>query len=315
MASGVYHDMYPINNRWLGFELNILRRLKFTSIAVPFAGSANLDWYLKFWGKEVYSNDLCQSASSISRAYVENGGETLRAEEVDQLLDDLYVPGNGLRNPALSHYWSEVDAVWFDNLRERIDQLDSPYTRALAISHGLRVGEYARSFTPHTARLRQPLSLIFRRSCEQQRRVVDNGRRNQSSNLEALDFIRGLRADAMFVRFPGPGGLAAWSQRADEWREVWVRRDAAEWEQLVSRQQGKLGDRVLSKERYLDLITQFLSQAKSIPVWAISHTEDGFLATGELAARIGRIRRLETIYHKDFSEVVSGRNTYLLIAR
>ncbi|MEY3282249.1 MAG: hypothetical protein RIR86_262, partial [Acidobacteriota bacterium] len=64
--------MDPINNRWLGFELNILRRLKFTSIAIPFAGAANLDWYLKFWGKEVYSNDLCQSAAAISRAYVEN---------------------------------------------------------------------------------------------------------------------------------------------------------------------------------------------------------------------------------------------------
>ena len=307
--------MDPINKRWLGFELNILRRLKFTSIAIPFAGSANLDWYLKFWGKEVYSNDLCQSAAAISRAYVENAGETLRDEEIDQLLDEIYVPGHQLHNPALSRYWSEIDAVWFDNLRERIDQLDSPYTRALAIAHGLRVGEYARSFTPRTIGLRQPLSLVFRRFCQQQRRVVDNGRRNQSTNLEALDFITGLRADAMFVRFPGPGGLAAWSQQAGEWREVWVQRDAAAWEQLVSSQHGKLGDRVLSKERYLDLITRFLSEAKSIPVWAISHTEDGFLATGELAARIGRIRRLETIYHKDFSEVVGGRNTYLLIAR
>lgn len=307
--------MYPINNRWLGFELNILRRLKFTSIAIPFCGSANLDWYLKFWDKEVYSNDLSPSAAMISRAYVENGGETLRDEEIEQLLEGIYVPRNELGNPALNRYWSEVDAIWFDNLRERIDQLESPYARALAISHGLQVGEYARSFTPRTVGLRQPLSDIFRRSCRQQRRIINNGRLNQTTSLDGLDFIQGLQADALFVRFPGPGGLASWSQRADEWREVWVGRDASAWDQLVKTRHGRLGDRVLSKERYLDLITQFLGHARSIPSWAISHTEDGFLATGELAARLGRLRRIETIYHKDFSEFVGGRNTYLLVAR
>lgn len=307
--------MDSINNSWLGFELNILRRLKFTSIAIPFAGRANLDWYLKFWGKQVFSNDLCQSYSSFARAYVENGGETLSVEEIDQLLDGVYVPGNEMRNPALSGYWSEVDAVWFDNLRERIDLLESPYARALALSHGLQVGEYARGFTPRTSKLRQPLSTVFRLSCQRQRRIVDNGKRNRSFNLEAGEFIRGIEAEALFVRFPAPGGLASWRRRAAEWREVWVRRDAGEWDRLVSGRHGELGDRVHSKERYLDLVTRFLSQASSFPIWAISHTENGFIAIGELATHIRRLRRIDAIYHKDFSEFVGGGNTYLLIVR
>lgn len=307
--------MDSINNRWLGFELNILRRLRFTSIAIPFAGRANLDWYLKFWGKQVYSNDLCQSYSSYARAYVENGGETLSEGEIDQLLDRVSVPGSELRNPALSSYWSEVDAVWFDNLRERIDLLESPYARALALSHGLRVGEYVRGFTPRTSKLRQPLSTVFRRSCQRQRRIIDNGKRNRSFNLEAGEFIRRVEAEALFVRFPAPGGLAAWRRRGAEWREVWVRRDAAEWDHLVSSRHGQLGDQVHSKERYLDLVTRFLSEAGSFPIWAISHTENGFITIGELATQIRHLRRIDAIYHKDFSEVVGGGNTYLLIVR
>ncbi|NDD63942.1 MAG: hypothetical protein EBZ36_08200 [Acidobacteria bacterium] len=305
--------MTSINNCWLGFELNILRRLKFTSIAIPFAGRASLDWYLKFWGKEVYSNDLCLSSSSVARAYVENCGETLSEAEIDLLLDEIYVPSNEMRNRALTRYWSEIDAVWFDNLRERIDLLESPYARALAISHGLQTGEYARSFNRETLKLRQPLSTVFRHQCERQRRIIDNGRRNRSSNLEAADFVRGLSAEAMFVRFPGPGGLASWNRSSAEWREVWVRRDPGEWDRLVANQHGKLGDHVHSKGRYLDLVANFLSQAGAFPTWVISHTEDGFVSIGELATQIQQLRRIDAIYHKDFSEVVGGGNTYLLV--
>lgn len=322
--------MDSINNRWLGFELNILRRLKFSTIAIPFAGRPDLDWYLKFWGKEVYTNDLCQSAAWVARAYVENRAEILGHEELDLLLNQANVSQQNLnlealppvgpapRNEALRQYWDEADAVWFDNLRERIERLESTYHQALAISHGLQVGEYLRSFTLRqgvTSELRRPLSHVFRRLCERQRRIIDNGRSNRSFNFDAGDFIRHVRADLMFARFPGPQGLRGWSRDGREWREVWVRRNAVDWNRLVAGQNGRLGDTVHSKHGYLELIGQFLEQARPIPTWVIAHTEDGFLSTGELAEQIRRIRRVETVYHKDFSEVVGGGNSYLLIAR
>lgn len=304
------------SRRWLGFELNILRRLKFSSIAIPFAGQPDLDWYLKFWGKEVYSNDLCQSASSISRAFVENGTENLSPEDIELLLDEVEAPSElQLQNIALTRYWSVPDAIWFDNLRQNIDRLGSPFRQALAISHGLQVGDYVRSFNQQTKQLKRPLSEVFRHFWQRQRRIVDNQRLNQSFNLEASDFIRNRSADLMFVRFPGPHGLAGWQNRSDEWKEVWVRRDAGEWERLVSGQHGKPGDTFRSKEGYLQMMTGFLEKTRHIPLWAISHTEDGFLSIGELAERVAKVRKVEAIYHKDFTEVVGGRNTYILIAR
>ena len=38
---------------WLGFELSVLRRLKFGSVALPLAGEPNLGRYLKRWDARV----------------------------------------------------------------------------------------------------------------------------------------------------------------------------------------------------------------------------------------------------------------------
>ncbi|MFN8005318.1 MAG: hypothetical protein U0X75_30390, partial [Acidobacteriota bacterium] len=80
------------NRRWLGFELSVLRRLKFSSVAIPFAGQPDLGWYLKFWGKQVLDNDICQWAWWMSRALVENRGVSLSEEDVSLILSEAYVP-------------------------------------------------------------------------------------------------------------------------------------------------------------------------------------------------------------------------------
>lgn len=299
------------SRRWLGFELNILRRLKFTTIAIPFAGEPDLDWYLKFWNKQVLSNDLCQWAASLSQAFVENRDETLSHDEVAELLAACDEPRPGLDNPALGEWMSETDAAWFDNLRSAIQRLESPYRRALAVAHALRVADYVFSFQRPTNRLRRPLSSVFFQLWRSQRQIFDNGRDNRSLNLDATAFVRQTRADLMFTRFPDPRGIGPRQQ----WRELWLRGSSTEWQRLVEAQRGRLGDTVLSKQHYLSLVDNFLAEARRIPRWAISHTEDGFLSIGEVAARVRKFRRLESIYHKDFSEVVGGRNTYLLITR
>ena len=305
----------PNPRRWLGFELNILRRLKFSTIAIPFSGQPDLDWYLKFWGKEVHSNDLCQWAWWMARAYVENGHERLGGDQITQLLEEVYVPPRRLHNPALSRFFNELDAIWFDNLRGAIEQLDSPYQQALAISHALMVGVYSLSFPPERSNLKRPLSDVFRQYVRQQRELLDNGRSNRGSNREATEFIAHVEADLMFARFPSPEGYAAWSRSGADWKEIWVRGTPQEWEALRASRQGRLGETFLSKGHYLDLIAQFLGAARRIPMWALAHTEDGFLTIAELATLVREFRRVEAIYHKDFSEVVGGHNTYLLIAR
>ena len=177
------------NRRWLGYELSVLRRIKFNSIAIPFSGQPDLDWYLKFWGKQIFSNDLCQWSWWTSRALVENQQEALGEEEVAQLLHNAYVPRRRLNNPALSQTMGEMDAWWFDNVWLNIQQIENPHQRALAYYHALGVGDYVHSFTSETVELRRPLSEVFEQLWRQQRKVHNNDKDNRISNLEASEFI------------------------------------------------------------------------------------------------------------------------------
>lgn len=303
-----------INRRWLGFELSVLRRLKFSSIAIPFAGQPDLGWYLKFWGKQVLDNDLCQWAWWMSRALVENPGESLTEEEVSLTLGEAYVPHRRLHNPSLNDYLSEMDAVWFDNVWVNLHQIENEHRRALAIMLALGVGDYVFSFTPETADLRRPLSEVFVALWHNQRRVIDNGKENYSVNRDAHEFIRGARADLMFVRFPRPDGIRNLQNTVTGWRENWVRGHGDGWQEMIANQQGRLGDDVLSKEHYLQLIGNFLARAKHIPQWAIAHTEDGFVTAAEIGEVIKQFRRVDVTYNKDFSDVIGGRNTFIITA-
>jgi hypothetical protein len=302
------------NRRWLGFELSVLRRLKFASIAIPFAGRPDLDWYLKFWGKQVLNNDLCQWSWWMSRALVENRGERLAPEEVERLLGQAYVPRRHPHNPALGQIMGELDACWFDNLWLGLQEVERPHARALGYLHALEAGDYAFSFTPEAAELRRPLTEVFAALWRAGREVVDNGQANQCANLDAQEFIRGVRADLMFVRFPRPEGLAARRGGAVGWREIWARGEGDCWDSLIEAQRGRLGDSVVAKESYLQLAGNFLARATHIPKWAIAHAEDGFLTAAEVGDLVKAFRPVEVVYSKDFSDVLGGLRAYIIVA-
>ncbi len=302
------------NRRWLGFELSVLRRVKFSSIAIPFARQPDLEWYLKFWGKQILNNDLCQWSWWMSRALVENQEEYLSQEEVEQILHQAYVPRRRLHNPALGQMMGEMDACWFDNVWLNLQTVENEHRRALGYLHALRVGDYVFSFTPETASLRRPLSEVFETLWRHQRRIVNNFHPNRTANLDAHEFIRTVQAELMYVRFPRPEGIAVLRKTIAGWRETWTRGEASFWEALIDDRRGRLGDSVVSKGHYLELIGNFLALATHIPRWAIAHAEEGFVTAAEIGEVIKQFRSVEVTYTKDFSEVLGGLSAYILIA-
>ena len=77
---------------WLGFELSVLRRLKFRSVALPLAGEPHLGQYLKRLNVSVAANDPAEWAWTKSTAFVENNSEILTEADIDLVLADAYVP-------------------------------------------------------------------------------------------------------------------------------------------------------------------------------------------------------------------------------
>ena len=86
---------------WLAFELNVLRRLKYESVGLPFAGEPNLGAYLKRSNVRVLANDFLPSLYAKSLAQIQNNGEKLTDEEVAGILEDVYVPRYKLQNASL----------------------------------------------------------------------------------------------------------------------------------------------------------------------------------------------------------------------
>jgi hypothetical protein len=293
---------------WLAFELNVLRRLKFTSAALPFTHTPALGAYLKRWDVRVQTNDPLQSAWTRAQALIPNNSEKLSADDVNVVLDDAYVPKYKLQNAGLRDWFSETDSWWFDNVRQNIDRLQTPIARAIASSLAMATGDYVLSFTEETRELRQPLSNVFRRLWTLQPEPFNNGQNNSCQNRVANEFLAQCRAELMFLRLPVPHtqrGRIFLGQAA--WREEWLRGGSDFWETFDAEQSGKLGMPTETKSQYLSLLEESLRIASHLQAWAISHVENGAIATQDVVETIGHVRRVEAIYTKDFSELTGAK--------
>jgi hypothetical protein len=293
---------------WLAFDLNVVRRLKFDSVLLPFNDRPALGAYLKRWNVRVSVNDPLQSAWVRSVAQITNGHEKLSADEVNIVLDDAYVPGYKLANPALTNWFSETDCWWFDNVRRNIDRLPTPMAKAIASTIAIATGDYVLSFSDATRELRQPLSNTFRRLWSILPDPYSNSQDNASSNRTADDFLAEATGDLMFLRLPAPHaqGLRSHLGRV-AWREEWLRQGGDFWNSLELGLHGKLGAATETKSQYLHHLEATLRRATHIRNWTVAHVESGFITTQDIVETIASIRRVDTIYTKDFSELTGTK--------
>jgi len=293
---------------WLGFELSVLHRLKFKSVALPLAGEPGLGLYLKRWNARVAANDPAQWAWIKSQAFIENNCERLTEADLEIVLDDAYVPRNYFRNPTLLTWFNETDAWWFDNVRANAERLSSPYKRALALALGMGVGDYVFSFNLDTRDLRQPLSLsnVLRRGWHTLLPPVNNLRQNSSSNQSAKSFLAETQnTDLLFMRLPRPTRATdSRNARVLTWREEWIRQGKGFWSDLSKERNSKLDAYVETKEQYLGLIEDLMQTSAHLPQWAIEAVSDGFVTTDELVECVSNTRKIDAIYTKDFSELL-----------
>jgi adenine-specific DNA methylase len=301
-------DTNSLPKGWLAFELNILRRLKFGSVVLPFTGETALGVYLKRWGARVLANDIGQWSWTKAVANIQNNAESLTEEQVAVILEDAYVPRHKLYNLSLRNWFNETDAWWFDNVRENLEKLESPFARAMAASIGMAIGDYALSFSEETLELRQPLSQVYRRVWNTCPPPVNNSKNNTCANKEAREFIAEQFADLMFLRLPRAHNQSLKAHLGTTaWREEWIRGTDNFWETLEQKQAGRLGTHVETKYQYLKLVEELLQTASHIPHWAVAHVEDGFITTQEIVETIARVRRVDTIFTKDFSELTGAK--------
>ena len=301
-------------NGWLAFELGVLRRLKFSSVALPFTGEPEIALQLKRWKVRVIANDPMIWSHIKAIALVENHSESLNDEDVELLLDDAYVPRDKLDNPSLLKWFNEVDSWWFDNIRFNAERFE-PYKRAIALTAGMMVGDYVLSFNEQTRHLREPLSLskVFRMMVETLPGAYDNALRNRSTNQDVRSFVADRHhTDLLFLRLPVPITQTTDRDPLAAWREEWLRGSDDFWGDLEKQRLARLGSRVQSKQQYLGFVEDLLRTASHIPAWAIAHTENGFISNDELVEKVSLIRKADAIYSKDFSDLLGVRASMVI---
>ena len=297
-------------NGWLNFELSVLRRLKFSSIALPFTGEPNIGIQLKRWDVRVAANDPMIWAHTKATALIENDSERLTEDDLEAILDDAYVPRERLDNPSLLNWFNETDAWWFDNVRFNAERLDNPYKRALALTLGMMVGDYVLSFTVESRDLREPFSLsrVFTQFAAGLPFNYDKALRSKATNQDARAFVAERRyTDLLFLRLPVPMQPQSAAKHALAWREEWLQGGDDFWGEFEKTRAGKLGSRVQSKQQYLGLVEDLLHTAAHLPGWAIAFAENGFISTDELVETISRVRKIDAVYSKDFSDLLGVR--------
>ncbi len=298
------------SNGWLNFELSVLRRLKFGSIALPFTGEPALGVQLKHWQVRIAANDLMTWAFIKSTALLENNTYRLSSDDLETVIEDAYVPRDRLDNPTLLNWFNPTDAWWFDTVRFNAERLDAPYKRALALTLGMMVGDYVLSFDDTNRHLREPASLsrVFRRLAELLPYPHDNSLRSKASNQDVRAFLAERRhSDLMFLRLPPFAESQADQRTAVAWREEWLHGGNDFWPGLEERRAGRLGASAQSKQQYLGFLEDLLHTAAHIPGWAVALVENGFISAEELVETVGRVRKVDAIYEKDFSDLLGVR--------
>ena len=297
-------------NGWLNFELSVLRRLKFSTVALPFTGEPNVCVHLKRWKVRVAANDPMLWSYTKGLALIENDSERLTEEDIEALVEDAYVPRDRLDNPSLANWFNETDAWWFDNVRFNAEKLDTSYKRAIALTLGMMVGDYVLSFGESDRHLREPLSLSreFRRFADNLAFPHDNTFRSKVTNQDVRNFVAERRhTDLLFLRLPVPVQPQVRERSPLAWREEWLQGGDDFWTEFERKRAGKLGSRVQSKQQYLGLVEDLLHTASHLPSWAIAHTENGFISTDELVETVSSVRSVDAVYTKDFSDLLGVR--------
>lgn len=295
------------------FELNILRRLEFHSMAIPFSPESALGSYMKRMNVRVAANDIFRTNELRCIAEIEGLGESLTSDDLNVILEDVYVPGYQLENPSLTNWFTETDAWWFDNIRRNIDKLHSPVARAIASKLAVDVGRYVLSFTEETRKLRQPLSVTYRRLWS----VEPNAGRSVVPSLvtstTAEEMIADGRvieqySDLLFFRLPEPHvGTVRDSLGRNAWAEEWVRVGDGFWDQLEGTLSSRIGGPTATRSQYLRMLDQLLGRASNFKKWSITMMEYGFLTTQDIVDVVAEHRRVDSVFTKDLSELTGTK--------
>lgn len=296
------------------FEIAVLRELDFKTIALPFGGDGRLGWRLKMLGRQVHTNDFRQAETCQAIALVENNGFMLGAAQIDAILcaaSDAGENENAPFNPGLLSRFTPTEARWFEGFRLAVLENEDRMTQALAMTLGLRLGDYWLSFDKEAQAIRPSLEDAAVDLSTRLNLAVENHRSNTAACLDPRQFVVQAQADLLYVALPEFAPKDA--GHPDAWREIWASGEPDAWSSLARRQQGTFGGRFLSKSDYKATVKAFFRRVRHIGTWAVALSDRHPIKPDELAECLSDMRPQVKTYSKDVSECPPGGVEHIVV--
>jgi len=194
------------------------------SILDAFSGGANVAYHFKRQGLKVVANDLLRYPYHLARAVVENSHETLSDDDLERILAPNADAGDFIVRTFHGYYYSKPVLAWLDQVWANIQKLPG-YKKDLALATlGTTVkaksafGQFNRSKKNSKASLETDAGLsnsqltnvpvsefvaTFRKTAKRLNSLVfDNGQECKATNLDAVEAVQKVGADALYLDPP-----------------------------------------------------------------------------------------------------------------
>ncbi|HXF43049.1 MAG TPA: hypothetical protein VNK26_04850 [Pyrinomonadaceae bacterium] len=293
------------------FELSIISKFNVESICLPLIGDPSILPILKRRGIALGGANEKKSDHLIAKSSLADEDSLPDEGILEFLLRDSYEPNSANFISGLKTWFTEQEATWLSNIRERIEKIENPAIRDLAAALAIKTAEVALARRLRAPELSQSMSKIFRQISENFVPFPRSSLRTTLKIAKPGEFVGDFPAHLMFLRLPEP---AFDSQNVKEdWREVWISQGRSSIESLSNRDFTDLFTKTPGKQYILNSIEEILSRCGNFQHWMISFVDVPFISAQNLTELVSRFRKVSAVYAKDISDL-TGKRAAILVA-
>lgn len=292
-----------------------------------FAGSQSVAFLLKQRGLQVFTNDFLAFCHQIGTALIENQSETLNKAETTSLFEPREDVKTLIQDNFTNIFFSREEAKMLDSFRANVEELDSDYKRAMALTvmnrsltRKIIMGHFAHtqalSYASNPERIKrnpsiaQPIKEIFFKLLpEYEQAVFDNGKENKSFNENALDLLPKLeKIDLAYFDPPytdSHSDYQSFYHLTETFTRYWTDKSFVN---STRRYEPQLWSGFDKKTEVEESFQKLFAQAVNIPHWLISYNDRSYPSVERLAEIIKKYKDV-TIEAKPYRNSRGGKGS------
>lgn len=292
-----------------------------------FAGSQSVAFLLKQRGLQVFTNDFLAFCHQIGTALIENKNETLTNNEINSLFELHSGAGTLIQDNFVGNFFLAEEAKLLDCFRANVEELNSPYKRAMALTvmnrsltRKIIMGHFAHtqalSYASNPERTRrnpsiaQPIrDIFFKLLPEYEQAVFDNGKENESFNENALDLLPKLeKIDLAYFDPPytdSHSDYQSFYHLTETFTRYWTDKSFVNSTRRYEPQLWSGFDKKAEVEKSFE---QLFAYAADIPHWLISYNDRSYPSVEQLAGIIKKYKDV-TIEAKPYANSRGGKGS------